>query len=232
MVNSKSANDQKRKKKRKSYDTNNGIVVYFDGCCNPNPYGHIGLGCYILSNQSEIYRRSFYIEPSKQNSNNVAEYMALIGCLEFLLENGLQEERVNIYGDSELVIKQMSKIAKVHSGLYVEYAKTALDIKKNFKNINFTLVKRENNSIADMLSKKAFEDNNIKIVDQIELINSKSTDIHKISFSFGRYVCQLLSVADLNYVDWVLNNLDFTASNMHIKNALVKNYKYFKDKAI
>lgn len=221
----------KNKKKRKSYDTDNGIVVYFDGSCLPNPYGHMGIGCHILNNRNIIYNYSGYFLPSKDNSSNVAEYLALTNCLTFLLENGFQEEVINVYGDSSLAINQMSGKMKIGQGLYVDYARECKEVLKNFKKVNFTWINRDLNQIADRLSKKAYDDNNVQIIDQEELIRKKSSDITKLCFPFGKFIHQPICNADLNYVNWLLENVAFNHKTAHIEKALKVNYHYFVDKA-
>jgi len=53
---------------------NNKVTASFDGACEPfNPGGHMGLG-WVIGGEPQ----SKYVSSSGGNSNNVAEYLALI----------------------------------------------------------------------------------------------------------------------------------------------------------
>ena len=132
------------------------ITLHFDGACGPyNPGGHMGCGVIIRNENKEIIHTiSQQYSPEEFNnntSNNVAEYMALILGLQWCIDNNHTE--VDVYGDSKLVINQMTGIFKIKKGAYVEKAHEAKGLIPNFNTINFTHVKREFNSDADGLSK-------------------------------------------------------------------------------
>ena len=133
-------------------------VAYVDGMCEPvNPSGNMGIGAFILNpNRERIFTHSDYI-PSKQlngqTSNNIAEYLAVIAVMEFLLNMELHNEKIIICGDSKLSIMQMRGEWKANKGGYIPYYEKAKELKKNFKNIRFEWIPREKNSIADELSK-------------------------------------------------------------------------------
>lgn len=129
------------------------VFIYFDGACAPiNPCGHIGIGCYIEENGNRIFEYSGYLPATNENSNNVAEYMALENALDFILENGMQNEKIQVYGDSMLVIKQMNGIYKIKSGRYFETAIRCKAKVKNIEKILFDWIPREENELADKLS--------------------------------------------------------------------------------
>ena len=68
---------------------------------------------------------------------------------------------INIYGDSMLVINQMTGKWKIKSGYYVDYATECKKFLKLFTNINLKWIPREENTYADNLSKGIFS-NKIK----------------------------------------------------------------------
>jgi len=222
----KSEQGNTKTRARKSHSPNNWVVAYFDGSCQINPYGHIGIGCYITKKDKEILSYSGYFEPSKSNSNNVAEYLALDKVLTFLLENGLQDDQITIYGDSQVVVYQMKGKRVITEGLYVPYAIECKEKLKHFKKVSFTWVPRINNTIADNLSKKALSDRGIKVFDQEHLIKTKSTDVTKIIIPFGKYCGRTIASADKDYLKWLIGNVTFTKENIHIKRAIVKNYTF------
>lgn len=129
-------------------------VCFFDGACEPkNPGGNMGVGALIEHNSNRIMEESFYIAAKNENSNNVAEYIGLITILDYLIANCLQEKRIVIYGDSNLVIMQMNGFWKIREGRYVEYAKEAQEKLAGFTNTKLFWIPREHNQKADELSK-------------------------------------------------------------------------------
>jgi|SRR6478752_890661 len=134
------------------------VKCYFDGACEPkNPGGNMGIGAYILVHGKEIYTHSNYILANSENSNNVAEYMALEKILQYLQSNDLKSKEIWIYGDSNLVIQQMSGKWKVKNGLYKESALRCKELALRLKtkhNLNYKWIPRELNERADKLSKQ------------------------------------------------------------------------------
>lgn len=125
------------------------MKCYIDGSCEPvNPGGRMGMGVYI--EDLDIYLKDS-IEPSYDNTNNVAEYLALRLLLNYLLDNNI-EGPIHIYADSQLLVHQMNKKWRIKSGSYVNTAKQCKDLLKHFK-YKITWIPREENVIADELSK-------------------------------------------------------------------------------
>lgn len=127
---------------------------YFDGACEPrNPDGNMGVGVYITEGQN-VFEWSDFHKEKIGNTNNIAEYLAVIKILE-LLKNK-KSETIQIYGDSKLVIEQLSGRWKIKVGQYVPYAQKArellLEIKKN-NTVGLHWIPREQNQKADDLSK-------------------------------------------------------------------------------
>jgi len=136
-------------------------VCYFDGACEPkNPGGNMGVGAVIFKDGIAIYEESVYYPAKNENSNNVAEYLAFIYLLEYLIFNYLTDKKIVIYGDSNLVVRQMTGDWRIHEGWYVEYANEAKQLLANFSNISLYWIPREENEFADKLSKKCMIDNN------------------------------------------------------------------------
>ena len=76
--------------------------MYFDRSCTRKNAGVGVWMCNTESNHTEIisYRLNF------QCSNNIAEYESLLLGLRLLKKLGAK--RINVYGDSELVIRQVN----------------------------------------------------------------------------------------------------------------------------
>ncbi len=128
--------------------------IYFDGSCEPvNPGGKMGMGTIVKKDGVTIWENSESIPPSPENTNNVAEYKALINGLNYLLSIGAQNEKVECFGDSMMVINQMSGEWTARGGNYYESYKECLKIEKEFKKVFYNWVRRDKNKEADILSK-------------------------------------------------------------------------------
>ena len=86
-------------------------------------------------------------------SNIEAEYEALIVDLKILRK--LNVKRISVYGDSELVIKQVKGDYQAKHPRMQAYCNAVLDILKLFSVYNFTCAPRIQNSIVDSLAKAA-----------------------------------------------------------------------------
>ena len=132
------------------------IKFNFDGACEPkNPGGNMGFGVLIRdeSTGDTIYQETGFEPAAPGNTNNIAEYKALLNGLNWLLENGYQNDRVNVFGDSMLVIQQMLGNWAAKKGAYIPFFQQAIQLSLNFSNITFTWIPREQNQEADSLSK-------------------------------------------------------------------------------
>ncbi len=129
--------------------------LFFDGSCGPvNPGGNMGLGCYAEDeNNRIIFQISKKIESSPNNTNNKSEYLSLIEGLKKLIELNLQQETIEVYGDSQLVIMQMKGLWKWKKGKYVETAFQCKMLRNKFSDIDFNWIPREENKSADILSR-------------------------------------------------------------------------------
>ena len=133
------------------------IEVFFDGSCRPkNPGGIIGMGVVIYKNDIKLAEASNTLQPEiflGKTSNQVAEYEAFIMGLEMLVEYNLYHLPITMLGDSMFVIKQMFGNWKIKQGFYVDSAIEAKKLLLGFNNITGKWIPREENQVADELSK-------------------------------------------------------------------------------
>jgi ribonuclease HI len=130
------------------------IVCYFDGSCEPrNPGGNMGFGVVMKADGDVFHEWTNFVRAHPHNSNNVAEYSALEYCLNKLIEMGLTDHEIEIIGDSNLVIQQMSGKWKMKGGMYLQYALSCRGLLPKFSNLSFKWVPRHLNVEADNLSK-------------------------------------------------------------------------------
>jgi ribonuclease HI len=129
---------------------------YFDGATEPvNPGGKMGMGIYVTDGEKEFSDNKF-ISMNPKNTNNIAEYSAFIMILE-LMKNKT-ECKIEIFGDSMLVINQMNNKWQIKHGAYREYAlraKPLLEELKKKNEVTITWIPREENEKADFQSMKA-----------------------------------------------------------------------------
>ena len=136
-----------------------GTETYFDGLCQPvNPGGLACYGFLVKKDGKVIYReRGLAAEPfSKQATNNVAEYTALVKALEWLVTNGLESGPVQVKGDSKLVISQMRGEFKIKNKALVPLFQKAALLRAKFADITFQWIPRQENWEADRLSEEAY----------------------------------------------------------------------------
>lgn len=124
------------------------LLIYTDGACFGNP-GPMGIGVAIYKNEKLVNKISEYIGIG---TNNIAEYSAIIRALEIAKNNG--ENELEIRSDSELVIKQINRKYKIRIP-HLKKLKRKIDFISNEINVKFIWIPREQNVIADELSKKA-----------------------------------------------------------------------------
>lgn len=135
------------------------ITAYFDGCCEPvNPGGTAAFGAVVFINSERVWECSRIFRPmpgrEKETSNNVAEYSGFLAILDYLKDRDLHRKPIRIYGDSKLVIEQMFGRWKIKQGHYVPLALRARSLLKEFPNLRGEWISRDENSIADELSKR------------------------------------------------------------------------------
>lgn len=128
------------------------ITCYTDGSCQYNPHGAMGFGYVIELPDSEIIKFSGDEDEKHGNSNNVAEYKALIMLLERLIELNLTTEEIVINTDCNLIFNQFMRRGKAKRGLYLPFTFDAARLVKRFRNLEISLIPREENQEADYLS--------------------------------------------------------------------------------
>lgn len=126
------------------------LVIHTDGACFGNP-GPMGIGIAVYKGGKLVKKISEYIG---KGTNNIAEYTAVLRALELAKKEG--ENEVEIRSDSELLIRQMNGIYKIKMP-HLKELKAKIDIiSREIKTI-YKWVPRNQNQLADLLSKKAIE---------------------------------------------------------------------------
>ncbi len=124
--------------------------IYFDGASKGNP-GKSGSAAVLYNYSSEVATVSKYIGAKK--TNNEAEYNGLILGLTLCIQLNIKE--VAIYGDSQLVVKQLLGEYAVKNERMKELHAQATELLSNFTNVHIEHVAREKNARADQLANEA-----------------------------------------------------------------------------
>jgi len=128
------------------------LQLFTDGGARGNP-GPAAIGIVLKNSQGEIVvEHGEYIG---EQTNNVAEYTALLRGLEIALEQGAEE--VDCFLDSELVVKQLNKEYKVKDERLQKLFISVWNVSNSFKKVTYTHVRREQNTEADYMVNVALD---------------------------------------------------------------------------
>lgn len=133
------------------------VRVHCDGLCEPvNPGGIACYGWVVYRSGKTLGQGKGVAARGAGATNNVAEYHAVIAALEWLLSARLQEEPVMLVSDSQLVVFQLSGEYTVRSPLLLPLFRRTVRLMKRFRSIRVQWVPREQNELADRLSREAY----------------------------------------------------------------------------
>jgi ribonuclease HI len=127
--------------------------LYFDGASRGNP-GLAGYGAVLYDADGKIIDEC-YSRLSGICTNNQAEYAGLLNGLKMVRRNNVN--KLEVYGDSNLIIQQLNRKWKVKSEGLLLYYDACKDISDDFDYITFHHVKRNLNKHADMLANRALD---------------------------------------------------------------------------
>jgi ribonuclease HI len=128
------------------------LDLYIDGASRGNP-GEAGFGVHATAREQTVAELYGYLGRA---SNNVAEYRALIGGLEYALSTGAR--RVRVFSDSELVVRQVNGQYRVKHPDMVPLHRKARNLLARFDEARVSHVPRERNRAADALANRAVDE--------------------------------------------------------------------------
>lgn len=125
--------------------------AYIDGSSLGNP-GEAGYGVILQDDKGNVVKSvGQYIGKA---TNNVAEYQALISCLELAVHFGVRS--LTVYSDSELLVKQIKGIYRVRQDhLRILHSKTLDVLKRTPIKFDIQHISRDINKGADQLARRA-----------------------------------------------------------------------------
>lgn len=127
------------------------IVIHTDGGARGNP-GPAAIGAVLEVEGTVIKKISHYIG---ETTNNQAEYQALHAALEAALAFGAK--RVDVYADSELVVKQIRGEYKIKNKELGPWAVKIHSLINQIGRVTLTAIPREQNLQADALVNQALD---------------------------------------------------------------------------
>ena len=131
------------------------VKLYTDGSCNnAHPQG-MGMGIYFLDSEEQFYIARCE-EINGKATSNIAEYLALLQGL-ILIENLWRDyPNIEVYSDSQVLVEGVLGGYKLKDSILIKI-KGAILAQHRKLNVPMTLtwIPREQNKIADKLSKQA-----------------------------------------------------------------------------
>jgi ribonuclease HI len=129
------------------------LHLHIDGASRGNP-GEAGFGVHVTRPDGTTVAGLYgYLG---RVSNNVAEYQALIHGLRDALARGAR--RVEVFSDSELVVRQISGAYKVKHPAMLPLHREAASLLGRFERAHVSHVRREQNRQADRLANRAVDE--------------------------------------------------------------------------
>lgn len=130
----------------------NRLIAHTDGGARGNP-GPAGYGVVIHDAQgNKVASLSQYLG---RQTNNFAEYQALIGALEYAVEHG--PKALSVISDSELMVRQIKGIYKVKEPTLRDLHARASQLIRQLDWFNIEHVLRGKNRDADDLANAAMD---------------------------------------------------------------------------
>jgi len=126
------------------------VIVFTDGAAEPNP-GPAAIGAVIKDEQGKVI--ATISQSIGRSTNNQAEYRAVIAALEKAIKLGATH--VNLYSDSELVVKQLSGGYRVKKAELKPLYQKVKHLQSLLEGFTVTHIPRWQNAEADKLTNLA-----------------------------------------------------------------------------
>lgn len=149
--------------------------AWFDGATKHANPGIRGIGGLLKGPAGE---RIEIFEEIGEGTNNEAEYAALMAVLDAAVTAKVQD--LMVYGDSQLVIKQVNGEWLINAKGLVPMCKTVQRLMDQIPKVTLSWIPREDNIEADALSKKA-----IGVTEQGAVDRTIWTNVTEIAKPFG-----------------------------------------------
>lgn len=131
------------------------MIVFCDGSITgPNPGGRGYTGWVIRNDEGQLVaKHSDDLGVHPKMTNNVAEYGAVLSALLWLSANGYVGEQVQIYTDSQLIVRQLLAVYGCYTQHLVRLRDMVWEVATVFPRVGYIWIPREQNTEADEMSK-------------------------------------------------------------------------------
>lgn len=129
------------------------LHVFIDGAARGNP-GPAAIGVVVLTRQGR--RVAAFGEAIGEATNNFAEYTALVHALRLL--SAYEVDRLRIYADSELVVRQIRGLYRVKERSLRSLHSQVMSMLGRYRDWSIQHVPREENREADRLANRALDE--------------------------------------------------------------------------
>ena len=130
------------------WNNNSNYSLFTDGASQLDK-NNAGIGGLLKSGEEVIFS---FAENVGDCTNNEAEYLALIKGIQLCIDNNILD--VNIFCDSELIVRQVNGDYKVKNERMIKLHSKTLNLCSMLENWSVSHVMREKNTEADLLSKE------------------------------------------------------------------------------
>jgi ribonuclease HI len=135
------------------------LRVFIDGSVEPTNPGGVGtVGIVVYKDGARMLGIGKVVGEGPTMSNNRAEYEALKEVLQWLLDQDLSGESISVNSDSSLLVYQMQGRWKVKGGIFLTAYNESKQLVKQFRDLSFHWVPREENEEADLLARNAYKE--------------------------------------------------------------------------
>jgi ribonuclease HI len=137
------------------------LTVYTDGSVINGHWGKKGntdpvrcyAGWYALDESGKlVHHKSLDLGTGPNHSGNFAEYLAVRSALYWVVQNR-PAESVRLYSDSQLIVAQLSRKWDIHNEFLGKLADACWGLATLLPYVSYNWFRRENNTVADRLSK-------------------------------------------------------------------------------
>lgn len=127
-------------------------ILYFDGGIRK---GIMAYGWILLDPKNETNVIASGLKTCGEGTSNIAEYRALIAGIQGSLRASV--DVIHIIGDSQLIIKQVTKVFKVNKPILLKHRDRVIELLEQFESYTIKWVPRKENKRADALVNQVFE---------------------------------------------------------------------------
>ncbi len=148
------------------------ITIYTDGGSRANPGPAAAAFVLLDENNNQLQAKALFLG---SQTNNVAEYTAVVKALEAAKQAGAKE--ITVFSDSELLVKQINGLYKVKNPNLKPLFQKTISLLDNFEVFSFKHIPRSKNQQADRLVNQALNlerDINSSVDEQAKITDQSS----------------------------------------------------------